>query len=293
MGSVPSLGNQDPVCYTVWPKKWKNEFPSFSTPCLQVLFVHLPVIYLMPPATPGDSIWWQLGIPGHWRVSSWLMNHSQLWIHDWHFIAVLIWSEFLQSLCPRYQICLPPCILQTRWITTHIGILKRLWKLKQCEGKTVCFTEGEILLMAQCNLFIALWSCVLWGVSEICEIALYHSSHWSLTLCRHQLHNRSRAPLLSFLQQVLWEITFLWLELTEVLRLEFSWEGMPASLESLAYAFWISKGGGITNNLFTIKVYTLIAQFLPLRVSFPFCPFSSWHLQKDLVFVGSHREPTW
>lgn len=157
-----------------------------------------------------------LGIPGLWRVSSWL-DGSLIIITGMTdiSIAVLVWSEFSTvTLCPRYQICLPPCILQTNWITTHIGILKRLWKLKQCGGKIACFTEGEILLMAQCNLLTVLWSCVLWGVSEIYEIFLYHSSHWSLKIpCRHQLHNRSRAPLaFILLQQVLWEITFLWLE---------------------------------------------------------------------------------
>lgn len=51
-------------------------------------------------------------------------------------IAVFVWSEFSAvTLCPRYWICLPQCIPQTIWITIHIGILKRLWKLKQCGAK--------------------------------------------------------------------------------------------------------------------------------------------------------------
>lgn len=59
--------------------------------------------------------------------------------HNWDggiSIAVFVWSEFSAvTLCPRYWICLPQCIPQTIWITIHIGILKRLWKLKQCGAK--------------------------------------------------------------------------------------------------------------------------------------------------------------
>ena len=184
MDSIPSLGNQDPVCYMVWTKKWKNNFASFSTPCLQVLFVHLPIIYFMPTLqTPVDSIQCQWGSQGSGECPAGWMDHSQNcnW-DDWHFhsCACLEWIFYSHSV-PDIK-CFLPCILQTSWITTHIGILKRLWKLKQCGGKIACFTEGEILLMARCNLFTVLWSCVFWGVSEIYEIFLYHSSHWSLKI---------------------------------------------------------------------------------------------------------------
>lgn len=100
-------------------------------------FVHLPIIYLLVPEPPVDimqCVWGPQGLRG-WCS---LLDGPLTVITERAgiSIAVFVWSEFSAvTLCPRYWICLPQCIPQTIWITIHIGILKRLWKLKQCGAK--------------------------------------------------------------------------------------------------------------------------------------------------------------
>lgn len=222
-----------------------------------------------------DSIWWHWGSQGTGECPAGWMNHSQSYNwDDWHFhsCAYLEWIFYSHSVLGIKYVYLHMYSTNqmdnySHWNSEEIMKIETMW------GQNSMFTEGEILLMARCNLFIALWSCVLlrsiWNlwdssISQFTLVSQNPSADISYIIDQG-------LPLLILAASAL-GITFLWLESLKY-KLEFSGEGMPASLESLAYAFWISKGGGITNNLFTIKIYTPIAQFcLFLRVSFLSAP---------------------